>query len=88
MLFRSFEDSEGIEDAIRFHFPDSYQSKIQEYHKLGKRIKISLHTGHELFLRIEGCTIQETKSLLDTFTLQGSIPEPLRVAQLLARTKL
>ena len=84
----TFEDSEGIEDAIRFHFPDSYQSKIQEYHKLGKRIKILLHTGHELFLRIEGCTIQETKNLLNAFTLQGSIPEPLRVAQMLARTKL
>lgn len=84
----TFEDSKGIEDAIRFHFPDSYQSKIQEYHKLGKRIKILLHTGHELFLRIEGCTIEETKNLLDSFTLQGSIPEPLRVAQMLARTKL
>jgi len=84
----TYENSKGIEDAIKFHFPDSYQSKIEEYRNLGERNIISLHTGHDLYVRIEGCTIQETKNLLDSFTLQGSIPEPLRVAQILARTKL
>lgn len=84
----TYEDSNGIEAAIKYHFPDSYQSKIEEYHKLGERKKISLHTGHDLYLRIEGCTVQETKNLLDAFTLQGSVPEPLRVAQMLARTRL
>lgn len=84
----TYEDSKGIEDAIKYHFPNSYQSKIEEYHKLGQRVKISLHTGHDLYVRIEGCTLPETKSLLDTFTLQGSVPEPLRVAQMLAKTRL
>ena len=84
----TYEDSKGIENAIRYHFPDSYKSKIEQYHNLGERTKIKLHTGHDLYLRIEGCTLQETKSLLDTFTLQGAVPEPLRVAQMLARTKL
>ena len=82
------DDSKGIEAAIKYHFPDSYQSKIEEYHKLGERTKIRLHTGHDLYIRIEGCTINETKNLLDTFTLQGAIPEPLRVAHMLARTQL
>ena len=84
----TYDDSKGIEDAIKFHFPNSYQSKIKEYHNLGERTKFTLHTGYDLYVRIEGCTIQETKHLLDAFTLQGSIPEPLRVAQMLARTKL
>ena len=84
----TYENSKGIEDAIKFHFPDSYQSKIEEYHNLGERTKLTLHTGHDLYVRIEGCTIQETKNLLNAFTLQGSMPEPLRVAQMLARTKL
>ena len=84
----TYENSKGIDDTIKFHFPDSYQSKIKEYHNLGERTKLTLHTGHDLYVRIEGCTIQETKNLLDSFTLQGSIPEPIRVAQLLARTKL
>ena len=84
----TYDDSKGIEDAIKFHFPNSYQSKIAEYHNLGERTKFTLHTGYELYVRIEGCTIQETTNLLDAFTLQGSVPEPLRVAHMLARTKM
>jgi endonuclease V-like protein UPF0215 family len=84
----TYDDSRGIEAAIKYHFPKSYQSKIEEYHNLGQRTKLSLHTGHDLYVRIEGCTIDETKNLLNALTLQGSIPEPLRVAQMLARTNL
>jgi len=84
----TYEDSEGIEDAIKYHFPDSYQSKIEEYQRLGQRTKITLHTGHDVFVRIEGCEMQEAKNLLDAMTLQGSVPEPLRVAQMLAKTRL
>jgi len=84
----TYEDSKGIEATIKHHFPDSYQLKIEDYHKLGERTKITLHTGYDLYLRMEGCTVQETKNLLDEFTLQGSVPEPLRVAQMLARTRL
>jgi endonuclease V-like protein UPF0215 family len=84
----TYDDSDGIEAAIKYHFPDSYQSKIEEYHKLGQRTKIKLHTGRDLYIRIEGCTVQETKRLLDAFTLQGAVPEPLRVAHMLARTRL
>ncbi len=84
----TYEDSKGIDAAIKYHFPDSYQSKIEEYQRLGQRTKLSLHTGHDLYVRIEGCTIEETKNLLNALTLQGSIPEPLRVAQMLARTNL
>lgn len=84
----TYEESDGIEDAIKHHFPDSYEPKLLEYQKLGPRTKISLHTNHDIFLRIEGCETKEAKKLLDAFTLQGAIPEPLRVAQLLAKAEL
>lgn len=84
----TYEESDGIEEAIKHHFPNSYESKITQYRKLGPRIKIGLHTGHDLYVRVEGCEPKEAKQLLDAFTLQGGIPEPLRVAQLLARTEL
>ncbi len=84
----TYEDSKGIEDAIKYHFPDSHQSKIEECQRLGQRTKITLHTGHDVFVRIEGCEIQEVKNLLDAMTLQGAVPEPLRVAQMLAKTRL
>lgn len=82
----TYEDSQGIESAIKHHFPDSYWKKIEKYHKLGRRSKIRLHTGYDVYLRTEGCTIKESQKLLDNFTLQGTIPEPLRVAKLLAKS--
>lgn len=84
----TYEKSYGMEDAIRHHFPNSYESKIKQYQNLGTRTKISLHTKHDIYLRVEGCDMKEAKKLLDAFTLQGAIPEPLRVAQILAKAEL
>ena len=55
----TYEESDGIEDAIKHHFPDSYESKLAEYSNLGSREKISLHTSHDLYIRNEGCTLLE-----------------------------
>jgi len=82
----TYQDSEGIEEAIRHHFPDSYESKLKEYQELENRDKITLHTSYDIYIRKEGCTLSDVKHLLDDLTLQGSFPEPLRVAQLLAKT--
>jgi len=84
----TYEDSQGIEDAIKHHFPNAYEKKLIEYKKLGKREKITLGTSHDVYIRYEGCEFSDVKKLLDDLTLQGSIPEPLRVAQLLAKTIL
>lgn len=84
----TYNPSEGIENSIRSHFPESYDEKVQAYRKLGKREKIKLKTNYEVYVRMEGCTISDTKNLLNSLTLQGSVPEPLRISQLLANTLL
>ena len=84
----TYEESRGIEDAIRSHFPNSYEKKLEQYHNLGKRTEITLHTGYKLYLRNEGCLLEEAKKFLDLLTVQGSVPEPVRVAQLLAKASL
>jgi len=84
----SYNDSLGIEDALKHHFPNSFESKISAYQKLGKREKITLSTSYDVFVRKEGCTLSDVKHLLDKLTLHGSIPEPIRVSQLLAKTLL
>ncbi len=38
--------------------------------------------------RKEGCTLGDVKHLLNKLTLHGSVPEPIRVSQLLAKTLL
>lgn len=84
----SYHDSLGIEDALKHHFPNSHESKILEYKKLSKREKITLHTSHDIFVRREGCTLNDVKHLLNDLTIHGSVPEPLRVSQLLAKKLL
>jgi len=84
----SYNDSLGIESALKHHFPNSFESKIAAYHKLGKREKITLSTSYDVFVRKEGCTLSDVKHLLNKLTLHGSVPEPIRVSQLLAKTLL
>lgn len=84
----TYSDSDGIESTLKFHFPNSFNEKLIQYKKLGFREKITLKTGYDLYLRKEGCTLLEAKQLLDKITLQGGIPEPLRVSQLLAKSLL
>jgi len=84
----TYKESDGLEETIKKHFPDDYKEKLEKYSMLGTREKISLDTSFDLYVRNEGCTTLESKQLLNKITLQGSVPEPLRVAQLLAKTML
>ena len=84
----TYKESVGLEETIKKHFPDDYKEKLEKYSMLGSREKISLDTSYDLYVRNEGCTTLECKQLLNKITLQGSVPEPLRVAQLLAKTML
>ena len=84
----TYSDSGTLDETIKNHFPDDYDKKIIEYRKIGVREKISLKTGNDLFVRYEGCTSTECKQLLDRITPTGPTPEPLRIAQLLAKTIL
>ncbi|MFL6396819.1 MAG: DUF99 family protein [Nitrososphaeraceae archaeon] len=82
----TFEDSAGLETNIRHHFPDNPESKLEQYAKLGKRDQVLLKTGKYLFIRYWGLSLKHAITILNSFTLQGSIPEPIRVAKLVARS--
>jgi endonuclease V-like protein UPF0215 family len=81
----TFEDSKGIESNIRYHFADSFQLKLDQYAKLGKRDQVTLKTGKSIFIRYWGLSLKAAVRLLNSFTLQGAIPEPIRIAKLVAR---
>jgi endonuclease V-like protein UPF0215 family len=80
----TFEDSKGLEGSIKHHF-DHWQHKLEQYHRLGRREKVALRTGKSLFIRHWGVTQKRAVAILNSFTLQGSVPEPRRVAKLAAR---
>jgi len=62
------------------------EKKIRLLEKLGDSQRIKLETGYDVFVRSAGINENTAKRLLDKFTLQGSSPEPIRVARLLAKT--
>jgi len=80
----TFRDSQGLEETIQRHFPND-SLKLKQYHKLGQRDKMVLKTGKLIFVRYWGLNSKEALSIINSFTLQGSIPEPIRIAKLAAR---
>ena len=81
----TYKETAGIEGSIRRHFPQGADEKLEAYRKLGRRTGVKLHTGKHVYVRTSGLEKAEVKPILDAFTLQGSVPEPLRVAKLFAR---
>ena len=61
------------------------ESRAAVFSRLGPRARIRLRTSHDLFVRCAGCSPAQAGRLLDSMTVQGSMPEPFRIARLLAR---
>jgi hypothetical protein len=81
----TFEPSRGLAGTIKKHFPDRWEEKIRAYKRLGKREKVTLHTGYDVYVRVSRIGLKIAKQVLDKFTLQGSLPEPIKVAKIVAR---
>lgn len=84
----TFKKSEGLDEPIKRHFPSGWEDKIKAYERIGNRDEIKLWTGHSVHVRYHGLQLDEAKKTLDKFLKQGAVPEPIRLAQLLARASL
>ena len=81
----TYEESPGIEAYFKEYFPKDWQERVKMYHENGSREQLTLHTGNRIFVRLFGIDREDAKTILNKFTLNGAIPEPLRMARLLAR---
>ena len=84
----TFKDSKGLEDTIQHRFSNDSKLKLEQYRKLGQRDRILLKTGKLLFVRCWGISSKEASTVVNCFTLQGSVPEPIRIAKLAARASM
>jgi endonuclease V-like protein UPF0215 family len=81
----TFQDSKGLEDNIKSRF-NSWEDKLSQYQKLGRREKVILKTGKTLFIRCWSVNQRKALAILNSFTREGSVPEPVRVAKIAARS--
>jgi endonuclease V-like protein UPF0215 family len=82
----TYEESEGLEKYFREYFPEDWERRLSVFKKNCIRKEVQLRTGYRVFIRELGVDFDEALRLLDGFTLEGGVPEPLRLARLLART--
>jgi uncharacterized protein len=80
----TYEESDGLLDDIRHHFAGD-NDRIEAYLRLGERVPVDLGENRIIFLRAAGIGYPDAARLCRDFTLEGKIPEPLRVARLCAR---
>ena len=81
----TYNQSTGLERYFKEYFPDDWMIRVETYRRNRGRTAITLSTGHTVYIRFIGMSIEEAKGVLNKFTSHGSVPEPLRVARLLAR---
>lgn len=80
----TFRPSVGLDQTLERNFPQESKQKLEQYYRLGEREKILLKTGKFIYLRYWGIRSREAIVVVNAFTLQGAIPEPIRIAKLAA----
>lgn len=85
----TYEESEGLEEHIALHFEaDERDSRIEVYKQLGGRVPVELQDHFEVLIRFLGIEKANAGAVLKKFTTHGKVPEPLRVAKIVARALL
>jgi endonuclease V-like protein UPF0215 family len=80
----TYEDSGGLDEEIAYHFPKD-EKRLSAYQALGPRTPVNLSTGYTIYIRSHGISESDAARLCSDFTLDGRVPEPIRVARLCAR---
>jgi endonuclease V-like protein UPF0215 family len=78
---RDRPDLESMRVALQKNFSDWKR----RFEKVERHALNEVRTEHgTIFISVSGTTVEEAQELVHASTLQGSIPEPLRLAHLIA----
>ena len=80
----SYYESEGLDKYIKDYFPDDWQEREAAIARNGEREKMELENGFSIYLNCTGMTNREGLRLVNGFTIEGRIPEPIRIARTIA----
>jgi endonuclease V-like protein UPF0215 family len=79
------EPHEKLRDHLIHTFPLDWEARWEIASSNGELRSLSLETQVKVFVQWKGCEWSEVQGLIRRLTIFGGIPEPLRVARLLAR---
>ncbi len=82
----TYHSSEGIEKYLREYFPSEWEERLAILERAGERTLVPLRSGYSVYINNIGMSLEKAQRLVDLFTLDGRVPEPIRVARLLAAT--
>jgi uncharacterized protein len=85
VVIRSRPDNRAVKRALSGHFPD-WKERWELIKSLGPLHKVrTIATEDPLFFERFGCSTQEARSILKDLAFVSRVPEPLRVAGIIAR---
>ena len=87
VMIITYEESGGLEEAISHHFPGDTE-RMDAYCALGEREYIHMKTGYSVYIRRLGIPLDDAERIINRFTFDGRVPEPVRVARLFARAAM
>ena len=77
VVMRKMPNFQDIERALMN--VENYEERIRTIQKAGE-----IHSLNELFVQLAGCNEDEARLFLKASTLKGKMPEPLRIAHMVA----
>ena len=84
----SYRPSKGIRKYFIEYFPEDWEKRVEIYERNGPRIEIRNKNNLNLYIRAIGIDPDDAAKLVDRYTIFGRIPEPLRIARLIAHSLL
>lgn len=80
----SYNPTRGIREFFIKYFPDDWERRVEIYERNGPRFEMLNKNGFRIYVRSIGIDQEDAAKLIDRFTIFGKIPEPLRIARLIA----
>ncbi|MCX8193437.1 MAG: DUF99 family protein [Nitrososphaeria archaeon] len=84
LICLTYYPSSGIRDYFAKYFHEDWHKRIRVYEENGPRIEAINKNGFKIYLRVVGIDVETAIHLVNKYTLFGKVPEPLRLARLIA----
>jgi endonuclease V-like protein UPF0215 family len=80
----TYNPSAGIREYFIKYFPDDWERRLKVYERNGPRVEMMNKNGFKIYFRSVGLDPSDAAKIIDRYTIFGRVPEPLRVARILA----